>query len=73
MPFIHLERELWQLRDAAGNEIGPDASSSRRWLAERGALGQLRAEVERLLADPATLVAAAGCCLTNTSPRRWAR
>ena len=29
MPFIHLERELWQLRDAAGNKIGPDASPNR--------------------------------------------
>jgi putative restriction endonuclease len=25
MPFVHLERDLWDLRDAAGQEIGPDA------------------------------------------------
>ena len=25
MPFVHLERELWDLRDATGNEIAPDA------------------------------------------------
>jgi putative restriction endonuclease len=25
MPFVHLERELWDLRDAVGREIGPDA------------------------------------------------
>jgi putative restriction endonuclease len=42
MLFIHRERELWQLRDAAGNEIGPDASPSRAWLAERGARGAAR-------------------------------
>jgi putative restriction endonuclease len=39
LPLIHLEREQWQVRDAAGNEIGPDAPPSRGWLAERGALG----------------------------------
>jgi len=41
MPFVKLERELWQVRDRAGDEIGPDAPASRRWLAEHGALGSL--------------------------------
>jgi putative restriction endonuclease len=58
MPFVHLERELWDLRDAAGNEIAPDAPERRAWLLERGAVGRLRPPVERLLADPATLAAA---------------
>jgi putative restriction endonuclease len=58
MPFVKLERELWQVRDRAGDEIGPDAPASRRWLAEHGALGSLPPEVERLLANPATLAAA---------------
>jgi putative restriction endonuclease len=59
MPFVHLERELWDLRDATGKEIGPDAPERRAWLLERGAVGRLRSPVECLLADPATLAAAA--------------
>jgi hypothetical protein len=31
MPFVHLERELWDLRDAAGREITPDAPERRGW------------------------------------------
>ncbi len=58
MPFVHLERDLWDLRDAAGQEIGPDAPERRAWLLGRGAVGRLRAPVERLLADPKTLAAA---------------
>src|SRR6266851_1529284 len=58
MPFVHLERELWDLRDAAGREIGPDEPERRAWLLERGAVGRLRSPVERLLADPGTLAAA---------------
>ena len=59
MPFVYLERELWDLRDATGNEIGPDAPARRGWLLERGAVGHLQASVERLLADLGTLAAAA--------------
>lgn len=59
MPFVHLERELWDLRDGAGAEIGPDAAERGAWLAERGAVGRLRPDVEQLLADPGTLAAAA--------------
>jgi putative restriction endonuclease len=59
MPFVHLERELWDLRDASGNEITLDAPERRAWLLERGAVGRLQAPVERLLADPGTLAAAA--------------
>lgn len=59
MPFVHLERELWDLRDAAGREIGPDAPERRNWLLEREATGRLRAPVEHLLASPGTLAAAA--------------
>jgi len=59
MPFVFLERELWDLRDASGNEIGPDSPARRGWLLERGAVGHLQASVERLLADPGTLAAAA--------------
>jgi putative restriction endonuclease len=59
MPFVHLERELWDLRDGAGAEIGPDAPERGAWLTERGAAGRLRPDVEQLLADPGTLAAAA--------------
>jgi hypothetical protein len=55
---VHLERELWDLQDATGREIGPDAPERRAWLLERGAVGRLRSPVERLLADPGTLAAA---------------
>ena len=55
MPFVHLERDLWDLRDAAGSEIGPDAPERRTWLLDHRAIGRLRLPVERLLADPKTL------------------
>jgi putative restriction endonuclease len=42
MPFVHLERELWDLRDGTGAEIGPDAPERAAWLTERGAVGRLR-------------------------------
>ena len=59
MPFVDLERELWDLRDATEKEIAPDVPARRAWLLERGAVGRLRAPVELLLTDPATLAAAA--------------
>jgi putative restriction endonuclease len=59
MPFVHLERDLWDLRDAVGQEIAPDAPERRAWLLDRGAAGRLRPPVEHLLADPKTLAAAA--------------
>jgi putative restriction endonuclease len=58
MPFVHLERELWDLRDARHNELGPDSPERRAWLLQRGAAGRLRPAVERLLAHPGTLAAA---------------
>ena len=59
MPFVHLEREIWDLRDGSGVEIGPDAPERGRWLAGRGVVGRLRPGAEQLLADPGTLAAAA--------------
>ncbi|MET7764813.1 phosphorothioated DNA-binding restriction endonuclease [Streptomyces sp. NPDC005393] len=59
MPFVHLERGLWDLRDLEGQDIGPDAPERGSWLRVRGAHGRLRPEVETLLAAPGTLVAAA--------------
>ena len=59
MPFVHLERELWDLRDGEGNGIRPDAPERGSWLRKHGAHGRLRPEVERLLADPSTLATAA--------------
>ncbi len=58
MPFVHLERDLWELRDQAGAPIGPQAPERRTWLLEHGATGRLRPPVERLLAEPATMAAA---------------
>ncbi len=59
MPFVHLERELWDLRDGVGTVIGPDAPERGAWLVSRGAVGRLRPDVEQLLADPGNLAAAA--------------
>jgi putative restriction endonuclease len=59
MPFVHLERELWDLRDGQGREIGPDQPDRSSWLTGRSAVGRLRPGVERLLSDRGTLVAAA--------------
>ncbi|MER5481473.1 phosphorothioated DNA-binding restriction endonuclease [Streptomyces sp. NPDC002734] len=55
MPFVHLERELWDLRDKDGEEIGPGAPERRGWLRDRGAHGRLRPEVELLLTEPGML------------------
>jgi hypothetical protein len=54
MPFIHLERDIWDLRDASGAEIGPRVPESGPWLTGHGAVGRLRPTVEQLLVDPRT-------------------
>ncbi|MBQ0985247.1 HNH endonuclease [Streptomyces sp. F63] len=59
MPFVRLERTLWTLRDGDGRPVGPDAPERGAWLREHGATGRLLPDVERLLADPGTLSAAA--------------
>ncbi len=59
MPFVHLERELWDLRDGQRREIGQDAPERSGWLTDRGAAGRLRPGVEQLLSDHGTLAAAA--------------
>jgi putative restriction endonuclease len=59
MPFVHLERELWDLRDGLGQEIGPGEPDWRGSLVARNAVGQLRPDVEQLLADDGTLAATA--------------
>jgi putative restriction endonuclease len=56
---IHLERQLWDLRDAAGREIGPDAPERGPWLLDAGAVGQLHPPIEALLADSSALADAA--------------
>jgi putative restriction endonuclease len=59
MPFVHLERELWDVRDGQGHEIGPDALERRGWLMNHDAIGRLRPDVEQLLSDHGTLATAA--------------
>jgi putative restriction endonuclease len=59
MPCVRLERDLWELRDHRGVDVGPDAPERARWLLDHGAVGQLRPEVVVLLSEPATLAAAA--------------
>ncbi|GAB2887386.1 phosphorothioated DNA-binding restriction endonuclease [Streptomyces mayteni] len=52
MPFVHLERELWDPRDATGAPLAPDVPERGGLLRRRGAHGRLRPEVETLLAEP---------------------
>ena len=59
MPFVHLERELWDLRDQDGSELSAHAPERGRWLLDHGAVGRFRPEVARLLSDGATLAQAA--------------
>jgi len=59
MPFVHLERDLWDLWDRDGNVIGPDVPERGGWLRARGAHGRLRPGVENVLAAPGALAAAA--------------
>jgi putative restriction endonuclease len=59
MPFVHLERDLWDLRDRDGDALGPDAPERGGWLRTRGARGRLRPPVEKLLAGPGVLAGAA--------------
>ncbi len=59
MPFVHLERSLWDLRDREGAEISPQAPERGRWLLEHGAVGKFRPGVASLLSDGATLAQAA--------------
>ncbi|MFC9325928.1 phosphorothioated DNA-binding restriction endonuclease [Kitasatospora sp. NPDC057015] len=54
MPFVHLERSLWTLRDADGTPLDTGFRDDAAALRGAGAVGRLRPEVERLLAqDPA--------------------
>ena len=59
MPFVHLERDLWDLRGNDGEPIGSDAPERGSWLRKHGAHGRLHPRIEHLLADPATLASAA--------------
>ena len=59
MPFVHLERDLWDLRDRHGSEITPDAPETARWLLDHGAVGELSPDVTAVLADHAALASAA--------------
>ncbi|MDT0317934.1 phosphorothioated DNA-binding restriction endonuclease [Streptomyces millisiae] len=52
MPFVHLERELWDLRDATGTPLDARVPDQSGWLHRQGAHGRLRPEVEALLATP---------------------
>ncbi|MGQ5649925.1 phosphorothioated DNA-binding restriction endonuclease [Streptomyces sp. EKR5.2] len=59
MPFVHLERTLWDPRDGVGQPIHSTDPARGAWLRAHGAHGRMRPDVERLLADPATLAMAA--------------
>lgn len=58
MPFVHLERELWDLRDSGGAPIPANAPERGSVLHALGAHGRLHPAVEALLAEPGTLTAA---------------
>ncbi|UED85529.1 phosphorothioated DNA-binding restriction endonuclease [Streptomyces profundus] len=58
LPFVHLERSLWELRDAQGRPLDSHTPGRGTVLRAHGARGRLRPEVERALAEPGTLAAA---------------
>ncbi|WP_067226161.1 phosphorothioated DNA-binding restriction endonuclease [Streptomyces sp. NBRC 109706] len=58
MPFVHLERTLWELRDDRGRPLDSDTPERGSVLRARGARGRLRPEVELALAEPGALAAA---------------
>jgi putative restriction endonuclease len=62
MPFVHLERDLWDLRDRHGKEITPDVRESARWLLDHGAVGQLAAAARLLLDQHFTPVLSGMIC-----------
>ncbi|WP_345673008.1 phosphorothioated DNA-binding restriction endonuclease, partial [Streptomyces phyllanthi] len=58
MPFVHLERELWDVRDRQAEPIPANTPERGALLRRQGAHGRLHSRVEALLADPPTLAAA---------------
>ncbi len=72
MPFVHLEREIWDLRDGSGAEIGPDAPERGPWLAGHGAVGRLRAAGSGRPVRPAAARAPAGPARRGSQSRRMA-
>ncbi|MCP2262433.1 HNH endonuclease [Streptoalloteichus tenebrarius] len=73
VPFVQLERELWEVRDGAQRPIDPDMRESGRLLRERDAHGRLREPVERLLKDSGTFEAAWHALLTEYFPPETAK
>ena len=71
MPFVHLERELWDLRDAAGTEIAPDAPERRGWLLERERWGACTLRWSSSWPIRGRWPRPFGCCWTATSRRSW--
>ena len=58
MPFVHLEREIWDLRDGSGRRSVRMLRSAVRGWPVVGRWAGLRPGAEQLLADPGTLAAA---------------
>ncbi|MFD5257553.1 phosphorothioated DNA-binding restriction endonuclease [Streptomyces bobili] len=58
MPFVHLERTLWDLHDAQGTPLPPSTAERGSLLKKAGAHGRLLPAVESLCADPATMASA---------------
>ncbi|SHH09466.1 HNH endonuclease [Streptoalloteichus hindustanus] len=68
MPFVHLERELWDVRDGADEPIDTSVPERGSWLREREAHGRLHDSVEHLLRDPEIHAAAQKTLLTHFDP-----
>lgn len=59
MPFVHLERSLWELTDRSGAPLDARREYADSAALHRlGAVGRLRPEVTALLTDPSTFAAA---------------
>ena len=71
MPFVHLERELWDLRDATGREIGPDAPERRAWLLERERWVACALRWNASSPTPGPWLRPRGCSWSSASRRCW--
>ena len=65
MPFVHLERRLWQPTWGDGTDVSTREPESAVQLVQRGAQGHLTPDVEAYLSNPVGLTAAARVLLDH--------
>ena len=73
MPFVHLERELWDLRDEDGRELSPDVPERRSWLVDPGRSDACGPRLSSCWLTRRPSRRRPASCSMGTSPRRWHR